>query len=451
MRSFFSTLQSSPLKFSKLRRQMMRVAVFIVLASAAASHVATAAPQQLSATPQQAPAAGLDGIWTGAAQQNGQQVPFQLEVGESSNDLHAALINGRQKSPASSASYADGHLELHFDYYANTLDATVQDGVLTGTFGRAGRIVPITARLHNDPPAPSPDAPNIAGTWEVSVDGPKGEKAWKLQVRQSGAKVEAVIQRIDGDTGSLYGEWRDGQFAVSHFTAAGPSYAVLKPQGDGTLQLLTAGHGGQLQTLTARRPQIARSQGLQGPDDPLYHTLLDNPNQPLAFSFPDLNGRVVSNTDPQFRRKVVIVSVGGSWCPNCQDEAPFLEELYRKYHNHGLEIVELSFEEAPQIASPARLKAVIQKYGITYTVLVAGTPDELNEKIHGVANLNCWPTTFFVGQDGLVKAIHTGYSGPATGRDNALLEHETRAQVERLLAGDERSTGVSAARVAAKQ
>ena len=457
MRSFFPTLQFSPFEFSKAGRQflelcrrMMCAAVLVLLTGAAALHAAAPTPQQQSAASRQA-VGNLDGLWVGTAQQNGQQVPFQLEISGAGNDLHAALINGHQKSPASSASYADGHLVVHFDYYANTLDATLQDGVLTGTFGRVGRIVPVTARLNDDPPAPSPNAPNIAGTWEVSVEGPKGETAWKLQVRQSGAKVDAVIQRIDGDTGSLYGEWHDGVFAVSHFTAAGPSYAVLKPQADGTLQLQTPGHGGELRTLTARRPQVARSQGLQGPEDPLHHTLLENPSQPLAFRFPDLNGKLVSNTDPQFRHKVVIVSVGGSWCPNCQDEAPFLEELYRKYHDHGLEIVELSFEEGPQLANPARLEAVIQKYGITYTVLVAGTPEQLNEKIHGVANLNCWPTTFFVGQDGLVKAIHTGYSGPATGKDNASLEHESQALVQRLLAGDERSTGVSAAQVATKQ
>ena len=436
MRSFISTDY-----FLKPGDRPMKVAVaaVILLAGATLARAASGAPEN------------PDGVWVGTTQQNGQQVPFQLEVGGSGDDLHAALINGRQKSPASSANYSDGHLVLHFDYYANTLDATVQDGVLTGTFGRTGRFVPITARLNDDPPAPSPDAPNIAGVWEVSVDGPKGEKAWKLQVRQSGPKVEAVIERIDGDTGSLYGEWRDGEFAVSHFTAAGPSFAVLKPQADGTLQLLTAAHGGELQALTARRPPIARSRGLVAPEDPMHHTLLANPNQPLAFSFPDLNGKIVSNTDPQFRHKAVIVSIGGSWCPNCQDEAPFLEELYRKYHSHGLEIVELSFEEGPQLANPSRLRAVIQKFGITYTVLVAGTPDELNEKIHGVANLNCWPTTFFVGEDGLVKAIHTGYSGPATGKDNASLEHETQSLVQRLLAGDERSSGVSAVQVATKQ
>ena len=409
----------------------------IVLSASLAMMGSAFAPAFAQAT---APDASPDGLWRGSTQVNGQQVPFTLEVTGTGDQVQGAFINGmqksgKQKSPSSSGSYADGHLVLHFDYYANTLDATIAGGVLTGTFGNSGRPAQITARLNASTPPASPNPPNIAGTWEVKVDkGPKGEHAWKLEVRQTGANVEAVIQRIDGDTGALYGVWRDGQFAVSHFTAGGPSYQVLKLQKDGTLQLISYGRDGEPTALIAQRPEAARAAGLVAPDDPLTHTKLQNPNAPIAFSFPDLNGKIVSNTDAQFKNKVVIVSIGGSWCPNCQDEAPFLVQLYQKYHDRGLEIVELSFEEAPQLANPTRLRAVIRKFGINYTVLLAGTRDQLNEKIRGVDNLNCWPTTFFVGKDGLVKAIHTGYSGPATGKDNEALEHDNTALVEKLLA-----------------
>ena len=375
------------------------------------------------------------GVWTGTAELNGQPVPFQLAVSGAGDAVRGELINGAQKSPSSSGSYVGGHLVLQFDEYANTLDATLHDGVLIGAFGRNGHTIPLSGRLNGTLPAASAHPPQIAGTWEIAVEGPKGEHAWKLRVRQTGAGVEAVIERIDGDTGTLYGTWRDGQFAISHFTAAGPSYAVLKPQADGTLQLVTFAHGAATQPLTARRPQIARAAGLAGPDDPLHHTALKNPGEPLTFRFPDLQGKLVSSTDTELRHKALIVSIGGSWCPNCQDEAPFLEELYRKYHSRGLEIVELSFEEESQRANPARLKAVIQKFGITYPVLVAGTPDQLAQTFPGVENLNCWPTTFFIGRDGLVKAIHTGYAGPATGKDNAELESETISLVQKLLAG----------------
>lgn len=387
-----------------------------------------------------------DGRWVGSADLNGKQVPFRLDVSGSGDQVRAALVNGKEESPASSGSYSGGHLVLHFDYYANTLDAIVNDGVLSGTFGGRSHSVPLVAHLNGETPPASADPPNIAGEWEVAVESPKGEHAWKLNVRQSGTDVEAVIERIDGDTGTLYGEWRDGQFAISHFTAAGPFYTVLQPKDDRTLQVVTLAHGGAVQHLTALRPKDARTEGLSGPDDPMTHTSLKNPNEPLTFQFPDLSGKLVSSADPEFKGKALIVSIGGSWCPNCQDEAPLLEELYRKLHSQGLEIVELSFEEESQLSSLTRLKAVIKRFGITYPVLVAGTPDQLNEKFPSAVNLNCWPTTSFIGRGGLVKATHAGFSGPATRGDNLELRNETVSLVEKLLAGDERSAEVSGAR-----
>jgi thiol-disulfide isomerase/thioredoxin len=378
--------------------------------------------------------------WVGTAQVNGREVPFRLEVSGAGDEVHAAFINGREKSVASSGNYSSGHLVLHFDYYANSLDATLHGGTLTGTFGGRAHTVPITAQRNGKPPAPEANPPRIAGVWNVAVDsGSKGEHSWKLRVLQNGPNVDAVIERIDGDTGNLYGVWRDGAFTVSHFTAAGPGIAVLRPQPDGSLQLETAAHGGGVQAYNARRASGVHAAALETLDDPLHHTSLKNPNEPLAFRFPDLNGKLISNTDLEFAHKALIVSIGGSWCPNCQDEAPFLEALYRKYHGRGLEIVELSFEEASQLQNPVRLRAVIHRYGITYPVLVAGTPDQLDEEFPHVANLDCWPTTFFVGKDGLVKAIHTGYAGPATGGDNRDLEKDTTALVERLLAGRDSS------------
>lgn len=413
----------------------------------AAALFVSAAPAQTSATatPDRSPA----GLWTGSAQVSNHAVPFRIEISGSGDQVRGVLLNGKEKYPSSGGSYSAGHLVLHFDYYANILDATLQNGVLTGTWGRASHTVPITAELNGKLPAADSNAPRIAGVWDVAVvDGAKGERNWKLVVRQTGPSVNAVIERIDGDTGNLYGVWHDGAYAVSHFTAAGPSFVVLRPHSDGTLQLETSAHGGAVQTLTAHRVSPVQNVALETLDDPLHHTSLKNPDEPLAFRFPDLNGKIVSSTDAEFAHKVVIVGIGGSWCPNCQDEAPFLEQLYTKYHSRGLDIVELSFEEDSQLQNPVRLRAVIQRYGITYPVLIAGTPDQLRQRFPHVANLDCWPTTFFVGRDGLVKAIHTGFAGPATEKDNHQLESEITGLVDRLLAGKSVGPGSSRTQLA---
>jgi thiol-disulfide isomerase/thioredoxin len=129
----------------------------------------------------------------------------------------------------------------------------------------------------------------------------------------------------------------------------------------------------------------------------------------------------------------VIVAIGGSWCPNCHDEAPFLMELYRKYHARGLEIVALSFEEGEQLKNPDRLRAFIKKYGIEYPVLLCGDTSELEAKIPQAVNLNSWPTSFFLGRDGKVRSVHAGFAGRATGDMHIRLKEEVTALVEKLL------------------
>ena len=378
------------------------------------------------------------GTWEGNATVHGQQVPVTLEITGSANDLHAALRNGPESSPASSAVFTGNHLLITFNYYAKTIDATLANGRLDGSFGTATTrypislssavlALPITGRLQR-----------IGGDWEIATNSAKGEAAWQLRVEPQphSSDVKAVIQRVDGDTGSLYGQWTGQSYKISHFSAAGPALYSLTPQADGTLlvsNMLRADVNEQ-QGLVARRPAQARAAALPGPTDPTQQTTVKDPSARFAFSFPDLDGKVISNTDPQFDGKVVIVAIGGSWCPNCHDEAPFLESLYKQFHSQGLEIVNLSFEEADQLKDPQRLRAFIARYGLTYTVLVAGQTEQLNEKIPQGVNLNCWPTSFFLGRDGRVKEIHAGFAGPANPPAHEALVHEVTELVEQLLA-----------------
>ena len=381
----------------------------------------------------------IAGTWVGKATVHGQQVPIHLEITGSGRDLHAALLNGPESSPASSAVFTGNHLLVTFNYYAKTLDATLADGHLAGSFGTAATRYPVSLNSRDTGASNSGSrGQDINGDWEIAVKSAKGESAWQLRVEPvdgRGGEVKAVIQRIDGDTGSLYGSWTGGAVQISHFTAAGPALYTLTPQGDGTLSvsnLLRADVNDQ-QNLVARRPAQARAAKLVGPTDPTQQTTVKDPSARFKFSFPDLNGRVVSNTDPQFDGKVVIVAIGGSWCPNCHDEAPFLESLYKQFHSRGLEIVSLSFEEGDQLKDPERLRAFIARYGLTYTVLVAGDTEQLNEKIPQAVNLNCWPTSFFLGRDGRVREVHAGFAGPANPPAHEALMHEVTALVEQLL------------------
>ncbi|HXI29761.1 MAG TPA: TlpA disulfide reductase family protein [Vicinamibacterales bacterium] len=394
-------------------------------------------------------AQSLAGLWdatvvVSAGQDKGTiEVPFRFEIAGSGSSVKGSFFNGDEKVTSTSGQLANGTLTLAFDEYGTKVEAQVKNGQLEGQYERGTRGAPYPFKARRFTPAAAGDAkiPSIAGLWNVQVGkSSKGEAAWQLIVRQSGPEVSAAILRIDGDTGALTGTYRDGTFVLSHFSGARPLRLELRPSADGSLAVVQ----NKDNPLTAIRAEQAKAKGLPEPSDPTRFTSVSDPTEPFRFSFPDLNGKVVSNTDPRFAGKVVIVAIGGSWCPNCHDETPFLVELYKKYKARGLEIVELSFEEEAQLKDPVRVRAFIKKYGVEYTVLLPGEPKELNAKVPQGVNLNSFPTTFFLGRDGRVRSAHAGFPGKASGKFHEETTHEVTALVERLLA--EKPTQTSASR-----
>src|SRR5580692_10255905 len=139
----------------------------------------------------------IAGTWSGNATVHNQQVPVRLEITGSGSDLHAALRNGAESSPASSVVFTGNHLLVTFNYYARTLDATLADGHLTGTFGTIATRYPVNLSLRGSATDTKAAGPAIPGDWEVEVKSSKGESAWQLRIEPAAQsnQVKAVIQR----------------------------------------------------------------------------------------------------------------------------------------------------------------------------------------------------------------------------------------------------------------
>lgn len=377
------------------------------------------------------------GLWDAVIDYNGTDIPFRFEISGDGANVKGWFFNGNDREVSNRGSLEDGHLVLYFDSYLAKLTATVKDGVLEGEYGPILRkIYKVRATRASDEKdeAYNGSAPQVGGLWDLEgVTSSKGERTWRLILEQSGPKLSGSILRVDGDTGTLEGVWKDGKFVLSHFDGARAVLLVLKPASEGTLNAsLNTMHG--FSEMKAVRPDEARTKGLPPPADADLHTSVKDPNAPFPFSFPNLDGHIISNTDPQFHGKVVLIEITGSWCPNCHDETPFLQSVYAKYHGRGLEIVALSFEEADQLQNPTRLRALMKEYGVKYTVLLGGETDSAKTKLTQAVNWDAWPTTFFVGRDGLVHFVHAGFPGPGSGQLYKQETDEFIARVEKLLA-----------------
>ncbi len=380
-----------------------------------------------SAEPQGAP---IDGVWDATVQLKDATIPFKLRLSGDAAHVKATYFDGERPVNASTGgTFKDGQLHVDFASYASKLDAHLDADGLQGTIGA----LPFEAHRHVDK-APVKGAPAIGGVWEVPVDTNKGEKAWRLIVDQKPAGVYATILRIDGDTGTISGRY-DGQgFDLSRFAGERPTALKITPQADGALDLVLIDQQGKRE-LKAIRPVEARKAGLAAPTDPTRHTSVQSPADAFRFSGKDLQGKSVSNLDPRFKGKVVLLNIMGSWCPNCHDEAPFLAELDAKYRAKGLRIVGLDFEGGQeQIDDPSRLKAFIARYGLKYTILIGGVRSQVNEKLPQAVNLNAWPTTFFIGRDGKVHATHVGFPSRGSGPYEKQARADIDREIETLLA-----------------
>jgi thiol-disulfide isomerase/thioredoxin len=421
-------------------RTLLKTAAFAVTFLGFVAALATA---QSTNTPD-----SVDGRWDASLVQNGLVIPFRLDISGSGPAVKGTFYDGFQPyDGTTSGTFQNGKLVLNAEHYLTTITATLDNGQLKGNvvaqsrtgstqYGfQASRYVPSAAA--------SVDAPSIAGSWEIPLDSPssKGEKAFRFIVQQNGPDVAASILRVDGDTGAYSGTYKDGKWLLSHFDGSRPGVIGVSLTKEGTLEILqfiappnqAATQNGATR-LVAYRPDVARAKGLPEPENYETHTTARDPNEKFVFNLPDVNGKLVSNDDPRFKGKVVLAIVTGTWCPNCHDEAKYLVQLDKKYHDRGLAIVALDFEEPEQQGSLQRERAFVKQYGVKYTYLIAGAPSDLGEKVPQLVNLNTWPATVFVGRDGRVKGIHSGFASPASGDFNRQLQQEFTAKIEQLLA-----------------
>ena len=124
--------------------------------------------------------------------------------------------------------------------------------------------------------------------------------------------------------------------------------------------------------------------------------------------------------EEDWKGKVTLVQIMGTWCPNCTDESRFVKSMYEKYHAQGLEVVPVSFERGTdkQVAF-TRINSQAKQMALPYPVYLGSGADSPQKAAAIVfAQLNhvmSFPTLILIGKDGKVKKVWTGFYGPGTG------------------------------------
>jgi thiol-disulfide isomerase/thioredoxin len=371
----------------------------------------------------------------------GGELPFGLNLRHEGSHWSGELINGPERLALSEVAINGMHLDISMPGYENHLLADSRGGVLQGEVvlikphGRDQHL-PLRAEFaqtYRFFPKTSANVADVSGRWSVTFSDDEGKEEKAVgEFTQSNDVVTGTVLADGGDHRYLAGQVHDGELYLSTFDGAHPYLYRAKITSSGQILDGDFWYGNAVhEHWTAKRDPHAALR------DSYAVTSLRAGVKGFSFAFPDLNGTTVTSEDGKFRNKVLIVALGGSWCPNCHDEAAFLAPLYREYRAKGLEVVSLMFEhfgDFPRAASAVR--RFTQQYNIEYTTLIAGISDldDAAMKLPALQQFYGFPTTVLVDRKGEVRRIHTGFSGPATGAHYTQLVAEFKSNLEQLLA-----------------
>lgn len=103
-----------------------------------------------------------------------------------------------------------------------------------------------------------------------------------------------------------------------------------------------------------------------------------------------------------YRGQVVVINFWASWCPPCREEAPILEQTWRKYRDQGVVFLGLDIWDTEEDA-----RAYMDEFDITY-------PNAVDQRgriavEYGVTGI---PETYFITPDGQISRKVIGAISP---------------------------------------
>jgi thiol-disulfide isomerase/thioredoxin len=362
------------------------------------------------------------------------ELPFNTEVKAKTIDV----INAGERISVDEINYSDDSVFIRMPVFDSEFRGKFSQNEITGNYLNHARknknVIPFRAdyglgfRFIDRPQKTDND---FSGKWEVEFAGDAGEEKTSVgEFKQDGNRITGTFRTVTGDYRYLQGDVMGNSFSLSCFDGSHAFLFTATLQPNGTL--LGDYYSGQHwhDTWTAKRNEKVE---LANPDS---LTFLKKGYDHLTFSFPDINGDLVSLNDKKFQHKVVIVQIMGTWCPNCMDETVFLAPFYKKYKDKGLEIIGLDFERIDEFPKAQQnLRRLKKRFDVGYTLLYAGTSDaEFRARALPMLNrIFSFPTTIFIDRNNKVRKIHTGFSGPATGQHYEKWEEDFTDSVEQLL------------------
>jgi thiol-disulfide isomerase/thioredoxin len=375
------------------------------------------------------------GTWRGVFILPGNEIPFVFEVkGRNADSTSVFLINGSDRFELKNITYSKDSVSIPIDLYSSVLKGKLTESTFEGQLVKINANKPaagvpfkaVYGELPRFPQSSEAPAVSLAGTWDINVDDEKTVGNFD----QKGSILTGSVLTTTGDYRFLEGVVQGKKFAVSAFGGSTPYLLKGEFSNDDTFtgEFITPRHTAKIEGKRNAKAALP---------DPYLASHLKDGFTSINFTFPNLDKKQVSLSDSVYKGKVVIVTVLGSWCPNCLDENAFLAGWYKANHKRGVEIIGLGFERNFDFLSAQKSLSILKKrLGITYEILFAGqsSTESASKALPALSGIVAFPTTIFIDKKGNVRKVHTGFNGPATGKFYDEFKVEFNKLIDSLLA-----------------
>ncbi len=387
----------------------------------------------------------IAGSWRAVLSSPGGELPFELVIGD--DQASGYVVNGEEQANFGSVERRGSQVVMSYPWYDSEITAelssdgsvmrgrwrkTHEGGVdsslpFSATRGMAIRFLPLAAAT-----AAESDT-SIDGTWRVEFSDEDGTEPARGEFVQDGQAVTGTFLTPTGDYRFLAGSFEQNRLRLSAFDGAHVFLFDAQLGEDGMLR----GDFWSRETYHATWQASRADAGEKFLPDAWEQVSLSSASDRIDFAFQNLLGETVSLNDPRFEGKVVLVNLFGSWCPNCNDEAPVLSRWYKERRDDGLEIIGLAFEFTGDVERDREMISRFRdRHEIEYELLLAGVNDkeEAAKTLGFLDKVVAYPTTLFLDREHRVQRIHSGFAGPGTGDFHTEMLAELQAELNRLLA-----------------
>lgn len=378
----------------------------------------------------------VTGIWRATLSLPDAELPFNFKVNDNAKGYTIEIINADEKILVDEISFQGDSVFIKLPVFDSEIRAKVTDKQMTGNWinysRKTNQFIPFNANANAGERfiADIKDSNvKLNNRYEVWFSPHTKDSSFAIAlINQTGKKVYGTFLTTTGDYRYLEGIVNGDSLFMSCFDGAHAYLFKAKVEGEIISGVYYSGNHWKEEWNATKNDTI------ELPDADNITKLKPGQNT-ISFNFKNLDGSDFIFPNDEYKGKVTVLQIMGSWCPNCMDETAFLSPFYDRYKAKGFEVIGLSFEKTDDFSKAVSLiNRTKSRYKINYRVLAAGNRERASENMSMLEKIRGYPTTIFIDKDGMVRKIHTGFNGPATGKYYEKFKDDFTVFIEKLLA-----------------